>query len=334
MDRRTGPRLDAQALRRLAAGPGTQDLAALAALESYGKLTAAAAALDVAPASLSQRLKGLEQRLGLTLFKRTSTGMVPNHAGEQLLPAVHDVLQALEALLATQERLADDAQAARISISCPQYFGERYLEPALIEYVAAHPELVTHVEYSNRLHDLGRTPADVLLRGHRLFDGEPLPPYNHVARPVLRREMVLCAAPAWLARGLLDLSHPASLAACACLDLKMDVSADWSMSQSEWRLRHRQTGEITGVRVRISQSSNSAAALRNYALAGLGVALLPHDAVAAALEAGLLRRVFEDYELPALRICLIEQFRHRGRAQKELVAFLLQRFEALAGARP
>lgn len=327
-------RLDAQTLRRIAGTLTTQDLAALAALENYGKLTAAAAALDVAPASLSQRLKGMERRLGVTLFKRTATGMVPNQAGEQLLQPVHGVLQALAELLAVQERLADDAQVARISISCPQYFGERYLEPALIEYMAGHPGLATHVEYSNRLHDLSRTSADVLFRGHRLFDEEWLPPYHHVVRPVLRREMVLCASPAWIARGALDPADPASLQSCACLDLKMDVSMDWSVSQSEWRLRSRSTGAVTQVRVKIAQSSNSAAALRNYALAGLGVALLPRDAVAEALEAGLLATVFGDFELPALRICLIEQFRQRGRAQKELVAFLLQRFEALDPGRP
>ncbi|MFN6997258.1 MAG: LysR family transcriptional regulator [Aquincola tertiaricarbonis] len=328
---------DAQALRRWGAGLSTQDMAALLALGGYGKLGTAAQALDVAPASLSQRLKGIEQRLGAPLFKRSAAGMQANQLGELVLAQVRELAAPLDALAALTEGLRAGQAAPRITISCPGQVGEQWLQPLLLEFMARHPGLRTHLEYDNRWHDLNRTPVDLVFRQHRLFANEALPPYAHVARRVLQRPQVLCAAAGYLAALPAPPATPADLAGLHCLDIKVDLARDWALPASDWRFRAAAARGKAAARTLVQQvpvrhSVNTAGALLQAVRAGLGVAVLPLDMVQPDLAAGRLQPLLPGYRLPSLDLYLIEPYVRAGPLQKQLVAFLLRRLRAITPA--
>jgi DNA-binding transcriptional LysR family regulator len=73
-------------------------LRSFVAVAEVRHLTRAAEKLHISQPALSAQIKALEDELGVTLFERTSTGMVLSAAGERLLPAVEQVLSAAQAL--------------------------------------------------------------------------------------------------------------------------------------------------------------------------------------------------------------------------------------------
>ena len=80
----------------------------LQAIAAAGSLVQAAATLNMTPAALTARVKGLEDAVGLKLFDRTSTGMRLTKAGEAALEASRGVERAMrdfaDAMLAISDR--------------------------------------------------------------------------------------------------------------------------------------------------------------------------------------------------------------------------------------
>jgi DNA-binding transcriptional LysR family regulator len=64
------------------------DLAAFVTVAREGSFTRAAAQLGVSQSALSQTVRGLEERLGLRLFTRTTRSVAPTDAGERLLATI------------------------------------------------------------------------------------------------------------------------------------------------------------------------------------------------------------------------------------------------------
>lgn len=84
--------------------PDLRQLHALVAIARHGTLGRAADALACSPSALSMQLTALQQRLGLTLLRRTGRGLTLTADGEQLLPAAREAVRAAEhvSLLAAQ----------------------------------------------------------------------------------------------------------------------------------------------------------------------------------------------------------------------------------------
>lgn len=78
--------------------PDLRQLKALLAIAQHGTLGRAADALHCSPSALSMQLSGLQQRLGLSVVRRTGRGLVLTPEGELLLPAAREALAALARL--------------------------------------------------------------------------------------------------------------------------------------------------------------------------------------------------------------------------------------------
>ncbi len=157
----------------------------LAAYE-HGSLTAAADALGYAQPSVSEQVRGLEQGLGASLFRRVGRGVVPTEAADALRPHA--------------ERTLADADAARRAVAATSametgtvrfgIFGTArlYLGAALVEDVLArHPGV--------RVELIGQNSADVqedLRRGRLEAAMIALPVADEwmTVRPVAREELV------------------------------------------------------------------------------------------------------------------------------------------------
>ncbi|GAA0744798.1 LysR family transcriptional regulator [Ideonella azotifigens] len=132
--------------------PDLRQLQALVAVATHGTLARAADTLACSPTAVSMQLAGLQQRLGLTLLRRTGRGLALTAEGEQLLPAARDAVEAVRRFT----RLAEGGhgegdKAAATPANVPITLGT-ILDPAAIrlgEFLRAvrqrgpqlHPEL-------------------------------------------------------------------------------------------------------------------------------------------------------------------------------------------------
>ncbi|MGH8876438.1 MAG: LysR family transcriptional regulator [Stackebrandtia sp.] len=102
---------------------------ALAVAES-GSVTAAAQLLHVAQPSLSQQIRGLERELGVELFARTPTGLVPTVVGRAFLREAQAAVNASRRARATARAGADEL-VGELVVSVQMGFGTRQLPSAL-----------------------------------------------------------------------------------------------------------------------------------------------------------------------------------------------------------
>lgn len=108
-------------------------LAYLRAVAQTGSVTGAAAALAVAPQTVSGQLRVLEQNLGLPLFERAGRGIRLNDAGRLVLEHAADMLSRGEDLLRAVESGAGREGSFSVGIDeiVPKLVARRFLEPVL-----------------------------------------------------------------------------------------------------------------------------------------------------------------------------------------------------------
>jgi DNA-binding transcriptional LysR family regulator len=148
-----------------------------------------------------------------------------------------------------------------LSISAPDTFGPMHVAPAIPEFLARFPELGIDISLSPRHVDLVQEGLDLAIRIGTLKDS-PL-----VVRRLAPSRFVLCAAPAYLGkRGVPRV--PDDLRRHACFGVGVLPWGD------EWHLAGNGEREHR-IPARGVLRSNSAVILRDAALSGLGVALLP-----------------------------------------------------------
>ena len=160
-------------------------LAALRAFEAAARhlsFTRAADELHVNQTAISHQIRGLEERLGVRLFRRLPRGLVLTEEAQRYLPAVRDAFARLET--ATAELLAERTRGTLTASVLPS-FAAKWLVPRLGRFRAANPDIDLRISTSQHLVDFAREDVDIGIRmgrGHypglrvdRLF-GETLVP--------------------------------------------------------------------------------------------------------------------------------------------------------------
>lgn len=243
----------------------------------------AAEHLEVNVSAVSRAVAALEQRLGVRLLQRTTRQVSLTEVGQ-----AH--LLRCEALLG--EWLAAETSAAEagtalhgvLRVAAPPTLGLTDLAPALGGFLRAHPGLQLDIQLSNSAVDLVEEGFDLAIRLGTLRDS------RLAARRLGTSHRVLVASLAYAqAHGLPE--RPADLARHATLVL--DIGA----TPQRWTL-HR-ASRAASVEVQPVLRSNHALALREPCREGVGIALLPHFAVAADLAAGRLLPVLPGWTADA-----------------------------------
>lgn len=275
-----------------------------------GSLTRAAEALDLSRAMISRHLEALEQWLGARLLHRTTRRVSLSEAGLEALPRLRQMLELAADLQAVSgERRAEPKGKLRITTSLS--FAVSCLTQAVVDFQAGHPRVEIELLTVDRAVDLVGERIDLAVRiTNRLDDGV-------VARRLASCRSVLCASPAYLKRRGRP-ERPEDLKQHECITHAFGARA-------EYRLRH--AGRLMTVGVTGSLSGNETAVLRQAALAGAGVAMLPTYFVGDDLMRGTLVRLLPDYEPEPLGIHAVYLSRqHQPQPLKLLIDFLVERF--------
>ncbi|WKE66187.1 LysR substrate-binding domain-containing protein [Gallaecimonas kandeliae] len=247
---------------------------ALVAVVEQRSLSGAALALGVSVAHVSRQLKALEQRLGSQLIKRSTRQLNVTDSGELYYRHARALLdglaQAEDAVATLEGRLQ-----GRLRVTAATAFGERYVAPALMDFLALHPALKVDLILSNANLDLVADGIDLAIRLGRLEDS------SLIARKLAPRRLYICASPAYLQRA----GVPASLN-----DLKEHSCL--LGTQDHW------LGKGGPIRPDARLRMNSGELLLKAALDGLGLVQLPDYYVLEHLQSGALVEVLAELRPP------------------------------------
>jgi DNA-binding transcriptional LysR family regulator len=274
-----------------------------------GSLSAAARTSRRSLALVSRQLRALEERLGAPLVRRTTRRLDLTPAGRTYLEHCRRILGAIDEAATSVSSPAE--LRGELVVSVPIALGLERIAPLLPDFLRDYPGLRLEVRFDHRAIDLIEEGADLALRVGAL----PSDSASLVARRLAMYGRVLCAAPSYLdAHGTPQ--RPEELAHHACLVLGT------GRRSHVWRFGAPSPCEVE---VGGPFRANNVLAIRNAALAGLGIGWLPTWAAAEALASGALRRVLANAPLSPVAVHALYHRDARGTARITALVEYLQR---------
>lgn len=259
---------------------GLTDLRMFAEIARSNSMSIAAGRLGMSPATISGRLKSLEEHFGVTLIRRTTRSLALTDEGRLLLNHADELLMGFHALESELRGRKHRAEGALV-ISAPADFGRRWIVPLAHEFAAANPDVELHIQ-------LEATGVTAGSRADVAFRIGQLPACAMTTRKLAEVGFVTCAAPSYLAaRGMP--SKPAALRQHDCLLLAGEhhLDGDWSYVEEG----HRTTVGVSGRR-----TASDTDVLIELARLGHGVIHVHRWNVSDALAAGGLVALLDEYE--------------------------------------
>ena len=128
-----------------------------------GSLSGAARALGLTQPTLGRQVAALEEALGLALFTRSQTGLLPTDAALALRGHAEAMRDTAAALAREAHGFGSGVRGA-VRVSASEVIGIEVLPPILAGLRQAHPQLEVELVLSNRLQDLVRREADIAVR--------------------------------------------------------------------------------------------------------------------------------------------------------------------------
>jgi DNA-binding transcriptional LysR family regulator len=265
------------------------------AVVDAGGFTAAGRRLGKSKALISKHLSELEARLGARLINRTTRRIGVTEIGRAYAERARALIADLEQL---EESVVSQSTTPRglIRLTAPQALGELALVEMVAAFRARYPGVAVEILLADRIVDLVGEGYDIGLRISAMADS------SLISRRLCETRLLLCAAPSYLEKN----GRPAAIADIAV----HSVVADSNMRNGAiWRFER--AGEVATARGVPVLTVNSAIAVRQALLAGLGLALCPEFAVAGDIRAKRLVSLHEDWTaLPGLVVHLVYPHRH------------------------
>lgn len=244
-------------------------IATFVAVADAGSISAAGRLLGLSKSVVSERLSELERGLGGRLVSRTTRRLTLTEDGQSFLERARRILRDSEE--AAAEMAARRGQlVGRLRVSGPVTFGALHLGPALYPFLAEHPGLELALELDDRFVDVAGEGFDAVVRHGSVSDTWL------VAARLAPSRRVLVASPAYLAA----YGAPKSLT-----ELEAHRAVLYTNRAQDWRFlgpKERDTGPVV-VHPRSVLRVNNGVVMRDAAIAGLGISLLPsfiaHEAI-------------------------------------------------------
>ncbi len=292
-----------------------QDMRIFAETVDTQSFTAAADRLGLSKQFVSKRIAALEKRLGARLLVRSTRKLRVTDLGLAYHERSRRILQEVDA---AEQMVSNQTATPRgvLRLSAPMTFATMYLGALIPAFMQGHPEVSVELELNDRRVDLIDEGYDMAVRIGTLADS------SLVARRITGVQLIACASPDYLRQHGVP-KEPKELAAYACLIYG-------HAQRSEWAFR---VGSRTRkVAVSGPMRSNNGEMLREAAIAGLGLVVLPDFIVAAALADRQLVEVLEKFRPAAFAAYAVyPQHRQSSLLVRTFSEFLIEQFRQ-AGA--
>lgn len=261
-----------------------RDLEAFVAVARTRNFRRAAAEQRVSVSSLSQRLRDMEERLGIRLMNRTTRSVALTEAGELLLarvaPALSDVTEAL-----SQLRGLRDEPSGRLRINAPPPAIDLVLAPMIGPFLEAYPKVGVEIVGQSGFIDIVGAGFDAGVRYGEHLEQDmiavPLGPPQRYA---------LVAAPDYLARRGTP-KHPRDLLGHDCIRIRLSSGAllDWEFEKAGRAVKLSPPAKLV-----VNHPGPAMRAARD----GTGFWLTFSDYVSEPIASGALVSVLEDWCAP------------------------------------
>jgi DNA-binding transcriptional LysR family regulator len=278
-----------------------------------GSISAAADRLGVAKSAVSRRLKELEEHLGVELFHRTTRKMNLTDTGRAFYHQSVRILEdVLEAELSTSQ--AHGTLKGSLKIALPSTFGLMHMGPAINEFLREHPQIEFDLDFNDREVDLMQEGFDLAIRIANLPDS------SLIARRLSSIKPVMCASPSYLEQ-MGEPKVPSDLIEHQCLVYSLLRDYEY------WYLTDSNGKEIR-TKIHPFLKASTGEFLKDAAVEGRGVILVPSFIAYREIESGKLVQVLKDYTPPQLdAYAIYPQTRHLSQRVRAFVDFLVKRFE-------
>ncbi|KPU84745.1 hypothetical protein JI58_01875 [Marinosulfonomonas sp. PRT-SC04] len=276
------------------------DLAVFAAIAQAGSITAAAKKMQLPKSNVSRRLARLENRLGVQLIERNTRSSRLTSIG---------VCYADHCRLMVDEANAADAAVetsmgeptGELKITASVLVGQQIIAPAIAAYGLEFPNVQILLELTNARANLIEDGYDLAFRIGENSDS------SMMSQAIATFPFGLYASPDYLRRSG-EPRSPKDLQHHRCLIMR---SGD---KTSQWKLKRGV--EAVNVTVQSTAAVNDFITLRNLAIAGGGIAMLPTYAIHAECASGLLSSVLPDWKASGATLSAIYPSR-RGATVKQ-----------------
>ena len=251
-----------------------EGITAFVAVVEAGSVSEAARRLRLSKSVVSERLAELEKSLGGMLLHRTTRKLTLTEDGTAFLERATRIVREIEdAAAAMAERRG--TLSGSIRIAAPVTFGRMHLGPALYPFLAEHREIELTLDIDDRRVDAASDGYDAIIRHGPIADS------RLVAWKLAPSRRLLCASPDYLARE----GVPASLT-----DLNSHRGIFYTnRGVADWRFETPEGAVL--VRAKLALGINNGDMLRDAAIAGLGIALLPAFIAGPAIREGRLAEI-------------------------------------------
>jgi DNA-binding transcriptional LysR family regulator len=261
--------------------PDLAEINAFAEVAARRSFAAAAAQLGVSRSTLSETIRGLEEKLGVRLLNRTTRSVAPTEAGERLLARLRPVLGDFEAALDSINAFRD-TPAGLLRLTVPPPAATLLIEPIMARFLAEHPKISLEVSADGTLRDIVRERFDAGIRIGERIDRDMV-----AIRIGGELRLAVVASPAYLAARPRP-TRPQDLQAHNCIRIRFPSGAmnPWIFEKAGKRLEVAVEGTLI---------VNEEPMQRRGALDGVGIAYTLCDFVTQPVRDGRLVALLEDW---------------------------------------
>lgn len=260
-------------------------LRAFVAVVERGAFARAARDMGQAPSSLTRQVDALEDQLGTALLNRSTRRLSLTDAGELYY---EQAIRILEDLAEADRSVGDRAGPLRgvLRVSLPVAFAQLRIAPLIPGFLKLHPAVELEISLSDAPVDLVEDRMDLAIRIG------PVNAPSVIVRKIAENARRLCASSNYLASAGIPAS-PEHLVDHACLGF---------LHGANDRAWHFACGDLRKVvAVAGPLRANNSVLLREAAIAGVGIALLPDWLIDRDLASGALIRLLPDWDVAPRR---------------------------------
>lgn len=270
---------------------GLPGLLAFAETARRASFAAAARELGLTSSAVAKSVARLEADLGLRLFHRTTRKVSLTSDGRALFTRCERIVDEMQAL--RDEAAGTRAEpSGRLRLNVPITFGKRLIVPALAELLRANPRIQIEVSFTDRYADLVGEGLDAVVRVGTLKDS------SLVSLRIGEQQLVTVAAPRYVAEHGTP-RRPAALSEHLCMAFRVPTSGrifPWQFREGLRAVQWTPDAPIV---------MDDGEALVAAAVSGMGLAQVPDNMAADALERGQLVEVLAAQRPPPMPVSIV-----------------------------
>ena len=264
----------------------TEGMRVFVRVAETGSFSAVARERGVSQPTISKQIAELERRAGVQLMLRNTRGLNLTDSGARYYERCRSILADIDDALSSAAQ-SQSTLTGTLRINVPMAFGKLYLVSQVLDFMQRYPSLRVDMIMNDRFIDIVEEGVDLAIRIGKVTEPQM------IAKRLGRSPRVVVGTPGYFATHG-EPRRPEDLVSHNCVVYSYLATGD------EWELRGPKGDQ--SIRVRGSFRANNAEALREAALAGLGIALLPVWLIREDIELGRLRTVLKGYLPPGPEI--------------------------------